>query len=139
MTFDGEFFSLDGVPGVPALEQPRVPIWIVGARPRRKSIERALRFDGLIPSVFVEELGWLQPSPEQLDEIMQHIGPRAAATFDVVVEGNAVSGNGSASTPSEYREAGATWWLDGVWSLLARSADAFDAMLRRIDAGPPRL
>jgi hypothetical protein len=138
VTFDGEFFSLDGVPGVPSLQQPRVPIWVVGAWPRRKSIERVLRFDGLIPSVFVNDLGWLQPSPQQLDEIMQDVGPHTPGTFDVVVEGNTAGENGSASTTREYRDAGATWWLEGVWSLLAKDGNAFDAMLRRIGAGPPR-
>jgi alkanesulfonate monooxygenase SsuD/methylene tetrahydromethanopterin reductase-like flavin-dependent oxidoreductase (luciferase family) len=139
VTFEGEYFSIDRFPGVPTHQRPRVPIWVVGAWPRRASMERALRFDGLIPAVWKDNGGWLQPSPDQLDEIVGDIGPRTPTRdFDVVVEGNTRSDT-DVSTVAAYRDAGASWWLEGVWKFLDYGGQALDAMMGRIEAGPPRL
>jgi hypothetical protein len=37
------------------VQQPRVPIWVVGAWPRPKSMRRVLRCDGLLPLCFGED------------------------------------------------------------------------------------
>jgi hypothetical protein len=137
-TFHGAHFSVDAVPGVAPRQQPRVPIWVVGAWPRPASMRRALRFDGLIPSVLVDGLGWIQPAPEQLGEITQAISPEAPIGYDVVVEGNSSRDRAkAAATVSQYRDAGATWWLEGVWSFLSEPDRAAERMLARIHAGPP--
>src|SRR5512133_521988 len=34
----------------PPLQRPRIPIWVVGAWPKEKSMQRALQFDGLLPN-----------------------------------------------------------------------------------------
>jgi alkanesulfonate monooxygenase SsuD/methylene tetrahydromethanopterin reductase-like flavin-dependent oxidoreductase (luciferase family) len=33
------------------IQKPRIPIWVVGAWPRMKSMQRVLRYDGLLPNV----------------------------------------------------------------------------------------
>src|SRR5437660_1775566 len=51
VTFAGRHFQVDGLQLAPALQQPRPPVWVVAAWPRAKSIERARRWDGILPSV----------------------------------------------------------------------------------------
>ena len=33
----------------PSVQQPRIPIWVVAIWPRVKSVDRALRYDGIMP------------------------------------------------------------------------------------------
>src|SRR5512133_3420780 len=37
------------------VQRPRIPIWVVGAWPRMKSMQRALRYDGLLPSIMGDD------------------------------------------------------------------------------------
>ena len=49
-SFDGEHFKVDAMTLLPPpVQKPRVPLWVVGVWPKRKSVARALRWDGLIP------------------------------------------------------------------------------------------
>src|SRR5436190_1197291 len=34
----------------PPIQQPRIPIWVVGAWPRQQSMQRVIRYDGLVPN-----------------------------------------------------------------------------------------
>ena len=38
-------------PPPPPVQQPRIPIWMVGAWPSERSMRRALRYDGILPQV----------------------------------------------------------------------------------------
>ena len=52
-SFDGKHYHIkptDFSPPPPPVQKPRIPIWMVGAWPRRRSMERALRYDGLLPA-----------------------------------------------------------------------------------------
>jgi hypothetical protein len=139
VSLDGAHFRITSVPGVPSAQRHRVPIWVVGAWPRPKSMRRALRFDGLIPVVVADDgLTWMQPEPEQLAVITADVaGAGIAAGYDIVVEGNTSRDRRKAAARvSPYRDAGATWWLEGVWSFLA-DPHSDERMLSRIEAGPP--
>ncbi|HEX8681220.1 MAG TPA: LLM class flavin-dependent oxidoreductase, partial [Ardenticatenaceae bacterium] len=52
--YDGKHYKVKEtdfvVPPAP-VQQPRIPIWVVGAWPRPKSMQRVLRYDGLLPNV----------------------------------------------------------------------------------------
>jgi hypothetical protein len=98
----------------------------------------ALRYEGLIPSVNVDG-GWVQPSPASLRLVVDDVVPLAASPFDIVVEGNSSrNGDKAARVIAPYAEAGATWWLDGVWSFLFDREHRLRRMRERIEAGPPR-
>jgi hypothetical protein len=61
-----------------------------------------------------------------------------AAAYDVVVEGNSSrDATKGAAKVRPYGDAGATWWLEGVWSFLYEPATAIERMRARIGAGPP--
>ena len=43
----------------PPVQQPRIPIWMVGVYPSEKSMARAMRYDGLIPNILKKTIIWL--------------------------------------------------------------------------------
>jgi hypothetical protein len=102
-----------------------VPIWCVGALGSAKSMSRAFGCNGLIPQV-VDNGGARQCT---LDELRALELP--AGRYDVVVEGA-----WSEHSPAAWAKAGATWWLETLWSAVS-DPDAFDASMSRLREGPP--
>jgi alkanesulfonate monooxygenase SsuD/methylene tetrahydromethanopterin reductase-like flavin-dependent oxidoreductase (luciferase family) len=48
-SYEGEHYRLEEMTFLPRpVQRPRVPIWVVGAWPSKKSMNRALRYDGLL-------------------------------------------------------------------------------------------
>lgn len=123
----------------PPVQQPRIPIWVVGAWLRRKSMARALRYDGLLPNVMdAMQTRMGRPTPGEVEQIRDYI--RANRTepgpYDIVVEG-ATPGDDSAAAAAivqPYADAGATWWLEAMWD--AANLAPVQARLRQ---GPPRI
>jgi alkanesulfonate monooxygenase SsuD/methylene tetrahydromethanopterin reductase-like flavin-dependent oxidoreductase (luciferase family) len=137
--FEGKHYRVapfDFAPPPPPVQQPRIPIWVVGAWPRPRSMERVLRYDGLIPSVVGEE-GARQATPDELREMTAHVAAHRTATtpFDVVVEGTTPGDDPRAAAEAvrPWREAGATWWLEADWE----AGEDLERVLRRVRQGPP--
>jgi alkanesulfonate monooxygenase SsuD/methylene tetrahydromethanopterin reductase-like flavin-dependent oxidoreductase (luciferase family) len=107
------------------VQQPRVPIWCVAAIDRPKSMARALRWDGLLPQVG----GDSHPSLAQIAAIREQVGDRE---YDIVIEGA-----GSEHSPAAWAAAGATWWIESLWSAV-NEVDAALAANDRLLQGPPR-
>lgn len=128
-------------PPPPPIQQPRIPIWVVGAWPKEKSMQRALRYDGLLPNVMNEQ-GQHQPAtPEAISEIAAYAKTQRAdvTPFDIVVEGQTPGDDGDAarSIVRQWIAAGATWWIEALWGAPDQPVD-LDGILRRIKQGPPR-
>jgi len=125
----------------PPVQQPRIPIWVVGAWPRKRSMQRALRYDGLLPNVMNEQ-GEHQPAtPDAIREIVAYTKIHRADTtpFDIVVEGQTPGADQDAarSIVQPWADAGATWWIEALWGAPDQPVD-LDGVLRRIKQGPPR-
>lgn len=143
--YDGKHYTIretDFFPPPPPVQQPRIPIWTVGAWPRPKSMRRALRCDGLLPTVVGDDGALRAATPEDVRAIRDFV--RANRTtrgaFDIVVEGS-TPGDDSAQAAAVLRpwaEAGVTWWTETMWEAQNR-ADGLDAVRARIRQGPPRL
>lgn len=115
------------------VQEPRVPIWVVGAWPRMRSMRRVLKADGLLPLVFDPDL---RPAePDDLAAMVRWLDGEGALRpgFDVIKEGETPTDEPAAwpALVEPWRAAGATWWIESRWT----SPDETDA---RIDAGPPR-
>jgi alkanesulfonate monooxygenase SsuD/methylene tetrahydromethanopterin reductase-like flavin-dependent oxidoreductase (luciferase family) len=129
-------------PPDPPVQRPRIPIWVVGAWPRPKSMRRALRYDGILPNVMDESGEHRQPTPEDIAAIAQYVRDhRSDSTpFEIIQEGQ-TPGDDRAKAAAIIRpwaEAGATWWLEAMWD------QPFDdtgraAVLQRLKQGPPRI
>jgi alkanesulfonate monooxygenase SsuD/methylene tetrahydromethanopterin reductase-like flavin-dependent oxidoreductase (luciferase family) len=138
----GQPFSYEGthytvrptrfVPPDPPLQKPRIPIWVVGAWGRPKSMRRALRYDGLLPHA-----GKLDPSvvAQMRAYVDRERGP-GAGPYDIVVEAVTPADDHAAGAAivRPYAEAGATWWIESPWEY----GDDHQAVVARVTAGPPR-
>ena len=141
--YDGKHYQIKETtfyPPPPPMQKPRIPIWVVGAWPRMKSMRRVLRYDGLLPAVMGED-GKVRMSPATPDEIRQMkafiVANRTETTpFDIVVEGQTPGDDRdqAAALMRQWADVGATWWMEGMWS-----TPELDKVLTRIKQGPPRL
>lgn len=131
--FTGEHYRFEPMAFRPGpIQQPRIPIWVVGVWPSDRSMGRAARYDGLLPNV----VGGGELTPELVAEMRGWIGERRSLDgFEIVVEGKSSAADASAAAAEARRwaDAGATWWIESDWETF----DPAEAR-RRIAAGPPR-
>lgn len=143
--YDGRHYRVQPtsfhVPAAP-VQQPRIPIWVVGAWPRPRSMARAARYDGWLPNYVPDGGEARDVTPEQLRDGLAWIAERRAAEgladapYDAVAEGTTPADpDAAAAVVRPWADAGATWWLEADWSLEPGQVRAdCEARLR---AGPP--
>jgi len=129
-------------PPPPPVQQPRIPIWVVGAWPRPRSMQRVLRYDGLLPNVMTGEGQIRQTTPADIREMKAYIDAnrRQATPFDIVVEGETPGDDleRARAILRPWAEAGATWWIEAMWET-PRDEQGQKLVHERILQGPPRL
>ena len=128
-------------PPPPPVQQPRIPIWVVGGWPYMKSMRRALRYDGVLPSQQDEKGQWQQITLDGLRQMAAFIAANRAETtpFDIIVEG-VTPGDDRERAEAIVRpwaEAGATWWIEARWDV-PRNDQGLSVVRQRIQQGPPR-
>jgi alkanesulfonate monooxygenase SsuD/methylene tetrahydromethanopterin reductase-like flavin-dependent oxidoreductase (luciferase family) len=138
--FHGRHYHVDGLTLLPRpVQQPRVPLWVVGVWPRPRSLARALRYDGLVPQKQAEPGQPPGPiTPAHLRALSAYIAQHrpSPAPFDLIAEGETPAGSPrqAADQVRPFAEAGATWWLESRWT----AGDDWEAVVRqRLSAGPP--
>ena len=159
--FSGEHYKMQEMTFLPKPRQsPRIPVWVVGAWPRGKSMRRVLRWDGILPIVVQPDGRSAEPNLEEFGRHMVSEGlymqtaigdiaairdyssreRQADGTFDIVIEGwsSGTRPDQAARRIHEYAQAGATWWIEGVWSWLDFPPRDLERMRLRIRQGPPR-
>jgi alkanesulfonate monooxygenase SsuD/methylene tetrahydromethanopterin reductase-like flavin-dependent oxidoreductase (luciferase family) len=146
----GQPFSYEGkhykvkettfMPPPPPVQQPRIPIWVVGAWPRMRSMRRAMRYDGLLPSIQGQDGVWSDMTPDALREIKAFVEANRTETtpFDIIMEGETPGDDReqAAATVRPWADAGATWWMEGMWSA-SRDDAGRQAVREHIRRGPP--
>ncbi len=142
--YDGQHYHIKEThffPLPPPVQQPRIPIWVVGAWPRERSMQRALRYDGLLPNVMGGDGKIRDMTPEDVRAMHDYANAnRSESTpFDIVVEGHTPgdSPDQAAETVRSWAAAGATWWIEALWSDPGQPID-LTPVLKRIQQGPPR-
>ena len=101
------------------VQQPRPPIWVAGVVPNRKPLERARRWDGVVP-IGVDEL--LPPAV-----LATYLADKPNSTgWDVVAPWD------PGRSAQEYAEAGATWLVESTLPV----DDWVDEFRSRVRAGP---
>jgi alkanesulfonate monooxygenase SsuD/methylene tetrahydromethanopterin reductase-like flavin-dependent oxidoreductase (luciferase family) len=139
-TFDGVHYHVrpsPHMPPPPPLQQPRIPIWVVGGWPSQKSMARALRYDGLLPQL-------LKPArnagPEDVREMGRYISEHrpAGTPYDIIVDGETPGDNPKAAREiiRPWAEAGVTWWIESRWGLI-EAPERMRLTRERIEQGPP--
>ena len=142
-SYSGEHYHVQDVTFSPTpLQSPRIPIWVVGAWPRMKSMRRVLRYDGVLPMKMNDDGSFAQMTPADIQAMKTFIDERRSETtpFDIVMEGE-TPGNDrekAAATVRPLAEAGVTWWLEAVWAS-PETQGGLEGMRTRIKQGPPRV
>lgn len=134
-TYTGEHYHLKTMeadvdwPTHAPLQQPRIPIWVIGG-PKRSQLRRAARWDGAVVNGTASELRERRIALEALRD-------SDAAPLDLITEGETPPGDAerAAALVAPFAEAGATWWLESMWDTAPRAYD----MRTRVRSGPPRL
>jgi alkanesulfonate monooxygenase SsuD/methylene tetrahydromethanopterin reductase-like flavin-dependent oxidoreductase (luciferase family) len=124
VTHAGEHYVVRDVVHTPRpVQTPRIPVWCAVVWPHRRPLQRAARWDGVVP------VGRLEPG--DVTEMVAAVRRQRPddQRFDVVLPSAATTG----APPAAYAAAGATWWL--------ASLDGGDLAGARalVDAGPPTL
>jgi alkanesulfonate monooxygenase SsuD/methylene tetrahydromethanopterin reductase-like flavin-dependent oxidoreductase (luciferase family) len=103
------------------VQKPAIPIWVVGAWPRRKSMRRVLRCDGLLPVA----MGTNGARPE----------------FDIIMEGETPADEAAKASElvRPWAEASCTWWIESRWQLPHESPERMQQVHQRLVAGPPHV
>lgn len=139
VTFCGKHYQIENMAFPPKpVQQPRIPIWVVGAWPREKSMRRVLRYDGLLPNKLNADGSFGEIEPADVREMAAYVASHRTATtpFDIVMEGR-TPGEDPAKAADEVRrwaDAGATWWLEAMWT----APNTPDDVRARVRQGPPR-
>lgn len=125
------------------VQRPRIPIWVVGAWQRERSLSRAVRYDGVL-AVKMDVSG---PSSgmtaDDIRALKQFITERrergigGEPPFDIVLEGVTPLGDraGADEAVRPLAEAGATWWIESMWD----EPGGLDVVRARIRQGPPKV
>lgn len=121
----------------PPLQQPRIPLWVVGIYPRKKSMRRLLKCDGWLPMKMGATGEYEEVTPADLREAKAYIDAnRTLGTpFEYIIEGKTAGlAPGEAQEKLHtWQQAGATWWIEGMWE---KTPAQVIEILRQ---GPPRI
>lgn len=114
----------------------RIPIWVVGAWPRPRSMERVLRCDGVVAQ-FGEDAGL--PGPDDFRAVRNWLSEHGAGPgFDLVADGETRGDDPAApARVAAYARAGCSWWLETMWEMPHHGAERMAQVHERLLAGPP--
>jgi alkanesulfonate monooxygenase SsuD/methylene tetrahydromethanopterin reductase-like flavin-dependent oxidoreductase (luciferase family) len=144
-SFSGKHYSAKPTgfnPPPQPVQQPRVPVWVVGAHPSQRSMARAVRWDGLLPNPLDPDGTRGVWGPDRLREVVADARTAREAAglpwegYDVVAEGVSAAGAAGAHEVGAWSDAGATWWVESDWE---GGDHALERHRARISAGPPRM
>ncbi len=138
--FEGRHYHIQPTnfyPPLPPVQQPRIPIWVVGAWPSRKSMARALRYDGLLPTLLHPAR---QAGPAEVREMAAYAAANrpAGLPYDIILDGETPGDDPAAAREQlrPWREAGVTWWIESRWGII-ENPDRMRLTRERIIQGPP--
>lgn len=139
-SFEGEHYWIEEMTFLPKpVQSPRIPIWVVGAWPSRKSMRRALRYDGLLAATVGGNAESLGVTWEIIREMRAYVEEHRQedTSYDIVWEG--VTPGDDPERASEivrpFAKAGVTWWIESMWT----PPNDPETLRKRIRQGPPRL
>jgi len=143
VTHDGPHYQVRDVTLLPAtVQRPRPPVWIGGYWPHRRPMQRAARWDGVVPLFTTARHGQVPPVDQVRDlvaYVRQHRNDRPDDPFEIVV-GGASPGDviKARDLIAPLADVGATWWDERQ----LQAGDDFHRLtpvMRRVAQGPPDL
>lgn len=116
------------------VQQPRVPLWCVGIWPRKKSMQRILKCDGVIGEKMGPDGKPADITSGDIRDIKAYLDANhGPSPFDIVLNGKVADLDRTQLQDKllPLIEAGATWWVEGLWDAPEETA------AERIRRGPP--
>jgi hypothetical protein len=102
-------------------------------------MQRALRYDGLLPNVRGADGAPRDVTPDDIREMAAYVAERRnqSTPFDIVMEGETPGDDPAqaAAIVRPFAEAGATWWNESRWGAMSD----VELVRKRIQQGPPRI
>ena len=142
--YDGKYYTIketEFYPPPPPVQKPRIPIWVVGAWPRMKSMRRVLKYDGILPTKMAGKKH-VKVVPEDIRLMKSWIEENRSETtpFDIVVEGKTQGDDSDEcfNVVNPWFEAGATWWIEAMWDAMDKK-NSNELFVKRIRQGPPTI
>lgn len=137
VTFAGKHHTVAGMALPPGtVQRPRVPVWVVGAWPSRRSLARAARWDGIVLQLLRSDAEVTPGVVREVVAALTDLSGGLPAGYDVVLNGRLPDDPGAAAELlAGYAEAGATWWIEADWTPGASLA----SQQARVRQGPPRV
>lgn len=150
-TYAGRYYSAqanDFMLPPPTPQRPHPPVWVVGSPTpgggRQRSLERAARWQGLIPAISPPDgqpktLAAFAAVVEPVRRLREEQG-LSWEGYDVVIEADSWGSFTSLepAEPAAWEQAGATWWIESWWDV-PQGAEGLAEVRRRVEAGPPAL
>ncbi|MDA1004793.1 MAG: LLM class flavin-dependent oxidoreductase [Chloroflexi bacterium] len=146
LAYGGQHYAVDLTPRAELAAtarpvQSRIPIWVVGAWPRPKSMRRVLRCDGLLPMV-MRDGAYAETTPDDIRAMRAWLAERGGMGegFDVIMEGETPADDVARARDivAPWAEAGCTWWLDSRWTMPHEAPQRMAEVRERLAAGPPK-
>jgi len=119
------------------VQQPRIPLWVVGVWPRRNSMARVLKCDGVLVEKMDKAGKAEEVTPADIHAIKDYVEAHRTLTtpFDIVVSGQ-TTGLERGQVQEKmlgWQDAGATWWVEAMWS------ETDEQVRACIHRGPPQI
>lgn len=138
-TFEGKHYKVQEIKFYPppsSFQKPRIATWVVGAIGYQKSLDRAYKYDGIIPTLIgknIEE----KLNVDHVKDLRAKADEKGMNSFDIILEGSHSSKDQkpAETTLEKWEQAGATWWIDGLWDL-NDDPDPKEKVLSYIKKGP---
>lgn len=139
-SFTGKHFTInnfDSFMAPPIIRQPKIPIWVVGALGYEKSMNRAFKHDGILPTLQKKRKNQTL-SVEDIKDIKQQIVEKyGKKEFDIIIPKEHLPEDFKVNKEniSEFEKAGGTWWIEGMWDVMGQKNPEAE-ILERIKKGP---
>lgn len=119
----------------PPVQKPRIPLWVAGAWPRMRSMQRILKCDGLLSLKMSPDGQFQEVQPDDIRDMKAYIDANRTldTPFDIIVEGKTAGMERTQITEklTPWLDSGATWWIEGMWG------DTQEVVSQRLRQGPP--
>jgi hypothetical protein len=104
-------------------------------------MQRALRYDGLLPTTIEPGKGARQATPAELKQMVAYVSEhrQEEGAFDFIVEGETPGAHRDQALAivTPWIDSGATWWIEAAWNAM-QGSEGQQAVRARIEQGPPK-
>jgi alkanesulfonate monooxygenase SsuD/methylene tetrahydromethanopterin reductase-like flavin-dependent oxidoreductase (luciferase family) len=131
----GAHYRVETAGFAPPLQKPRIPLWLAATWPVERTVRRATRWDGVLPT----GRDWQVPlTPDEIRQLAVAVKAqrRAGDRFEIgcLAQSTGDDREQERALAAQYEAAGGTWWFEYRHSWVTPVAD----VRARLRKGPPR-